>query len=185
MYYFTLKKEIFMRNFEYCAYTYRHRQAIRYLIDKLIKDEDLKKEMMKRADAHDMDKLIMYQITSKEEASKIHKEIAAHHMTNNVPKTYFDKLEAILDYESAGYTKPDKPYNAYDTINRFKAKGLFVDRCNELLKICEEFDLASSYFVTETDQDGVKYLSQFDNVTEEMIQEEIVAYFKNQISALE
>ena len=47
-----------MKNFKYCAYTYRHRQAIRYLIYKLIKDKKTREEMLKRANVHDIDKLM-------------------------------------------------------------------------------------------------------------------------------
>lgn len=166
-----------MKNFEYCAYTYRHRQAIKYLIPKLIKDENIKKEMMKRANVHDMDKLILYQFLDKKQASKYHRETSPHHMTNDLPKTYFDKLEAIIDYESAGYTKPDKPLNAFDTINRFKQEKLLPENlCNELLQICKEYGIDKSYFVT-TDSIGMKELERFNNVTEEMIYNDIINYF--------
>lgn len=29
-----------MKNLEYCKYTYRHRRALEYLVNKLIKSED-------------------------------------------------------------------------------------------------------------------------------------------------
>ena len=166
-----------MKYFEYCQYTYRHRQALRYLIEKLIRESDVKREMLRRADVHDIDKIIMYQFLSRKEASKIHKATATHHMANSIPKTYFDKLEAVLDYESAGYTKPDKPFNAFDTINRFKNDGIVdAKTCDELLEICEKYGLVGSYSVTK-DAVGMNYLSQFEEVTEEMINEDIRAYF--------
>lgn len=39
-----------MKNFEFCAYTYRHRKALVYVINKLITDEALKKKMLARAE---------------------------------------------------------------------------------------------------------------------------------------
>ena len=35
---------------------------------------------------------------------------------NDIEKTKLDYMEMILDWESARYTKPDKPLNAYDTL---------------------------------------------------------------------
>ena len=166
-----------MRNFEYYAYTFRHRQAIKYLIFKLIKDDEVKKEMLKRATLHDMDKVILYQFLDKKEASNYHRLNSQHHMENDLPKTYFDKLEAILDYESAGYTKPDKPLNAFDTINRFKNEGkLDVALCEELLDICKEYGLNKSYSVLK-DKEGLEYLKVFNTVSKKNIYTEIITYF--------
>jgi hypothetical protein len=167
-----------LKYFEYCAYTYRHRQAIKYLINKLIDDDKTKQEMLKRAIAHDIDKIIMYQFIDRAEASKLHKLNASHHMANNIPKTYFDMLEAVLDYESSGYTKPDKPLNAFDTINRFKREGTVEPIvCNKLLDICKEYGLDSSYSVKK-DIVGLQLLEQYNVVTEEMINKEITEYFQ-------
>ena len=49
-----------MKNLEYSIYTYKHRKAIFYLIDKLITDNSEKKEILKRCQDHDMDKMYMY-----------------------------------------------------------------------------------------------------------------------------
>lgn len=167
-----------MQYFDYCAYTYRHRRAMEYLIHKLLQEGEIKNEMLKRVVEHDMDKIIMYQFVSREEASAYHKNTSRHHMSNKLPKTYCDKLEAVLDYESAGYTKPDKPLNAFDTINRFKASGIVSPSiCDDLLIICKDLGIARSYSVTE-DEVGMKYLGQFDNVTEEMICEDIKRYMR-------
>lgn len=169
-----------MRNFEYCQYTYRHRRAFEYVVQKLFEPGSAEyQEMMKRACAHDVDKLIMYQCGSKDEASKIHKSIASHHMSNTIPKSYYDKLEAVIDYECAGYTKPDKPLNAWDTIKRFQAMGEDETLCTELLQICEEYGLTGSYRVTETDTIGIHSLSIFSEVTEQMICDDIMSYFRH------
>jgi hypothetical protein len=139
---------------------------------------EIKEEMRKRATLHDMDKIIMYQFMSREEASRYHKMTSRHHMANNIPKTYYDKLEAVLDYESAGYTKPDKPLNAFDTINRFKRDGVVAaDICDGLLLICKGLGIARSYSVVEEDSYGMVYLSRYQDVTEDMIAQDVENYF--------
>lgn len=164
-----------MKNLEYCKYTYRHRRALEYLVNKLIKSEDEKNIMLKRIKKHDMDKMLMYQFLEKENASKLHREYASHHLENNPEKDYFDMLEAIFDYEVAGYTKPDKPLNAYDTIIQYKKDKISDNLFKHLMSILKEFGMDKSYSVTE-DKEGMEYLSQFNEVTEEMIQEELLNY---------
>ena len=167
-----------MKNFEKCAYTYRHRRAIKYLIEKLIADEATKAIMLQRADTHDMDKMVMYQVLEYPMAHTIHRGISAHHVTNSIPKCYYDYVEAVLDYESAGYTKPDKPMNAYDYVLKMKANGKCSDEIADiLLKICADLGIDKSYSVTD-DKEGMAYLEQFANVTEEMIVDEVTAYFR-------
>ena len=82
-----------MNNFESCKYTYKHRKALEYLINLKIKDENIKKEMLKRAKIHDMDKMTLYLIIDKSEASKLHRKTASHHMENKNNKDYYDYLE--------------------------------------------------------------------------------------------
>ena len=102
-----------MKNFNWCIYTYRHRRAFEYCVNKLIHDPDLKEEMLKRAKIHDMDKMVMYLFLEQKEAQKIHMMHQPHHLENSLPRTYEDLVETIIDYECAPYTKPDKPLNAY------------------------------------------------------------------------
>ena len=168
-----------MKNFDYCVYTYKHRKALEYLVHKLIKDADTKVEMLKRIKTHDMDKMTMYQFLDKKESSKIHRLTANHHMENDLPKSKYDYIEAVLDYESAGYTKPDKPLNAYDTINRFeKDKTLSKETISELRKILVELDINRSYSVTD-DITGMKYLETYSNVTEDDIKNELLNHITN------
>lgn len=164
-----------MKNLEYCKYTYRHRRALEYLVNKLIKSEDEKNIMLKRIKKHDMDKMLMYQFLEKKDASKLHREYASHHLENNLEKDYFDMLEAVFDYESAAYTKPDKPLNAYDTIIQYKKDKISDNLFKHLMSILKEFGMDKSYSVVE-DKEGMEYLSQFNEVTEEMIQEELLNY---------
>ena len=106
-----------MKNLNWCIYTYRHRRAFEYCVNKLIHDPDLKEEMLKRAKIHDMDKMVMYLFLEQKEAQKIHMMHQPHHLENSLPRTYEDLVETIIDYECAPYTKPDKPLNAYDFTN--------------------------------------------------------------------
>lgn len=66
---------------------------------------------------HDTDKLFLYGITSKKEASKIHTKYANHHIGNF--KSPMDSCDCVIDYECARYTKPDKPLNALETILKY------------------------------------------------------------------
>ena len=106
-----------MKNLNWCIYTYRHRRAFEYCVNKLIHDPNLKEEMLKRARIHDMDKMVMYLFLEQKEAQKIHMMHQPHHLENSLPRTYEDLVETIIDYECAPYTKPDKPLNAYDFTN--------------------------------------------------------------------
>lgn len=176
-----MKGAINLKNFEKCIYTYRHRKAIKYLIEKLIADEQLKTIMLQRAATHDMDKMVMYQVLDYSEAHRIHRAISTHHMTNSIPKSYYDYVEAILDYESAGYTKPDKPMNAYDFVVLMRnTKKFDEETCKILLGICAELGINKSYSVTE-DVGGMDYLNSCLEVTEEMIIKELTAYFEGSI----
>ena len=49
-----------MKNLDWNIYTYRHRRAFAYCVSRLIHDPVLKQEMLKRAEVHDMDKMLMY-----------------------------------------------------------------------------------------------------------------------------
>jgi hypothetical protein len=171
-----------MQNFEHCKYTYRHRRAFEYVVEKLFaKDPYVHKQMVQRARAHDIDKLIMYQCTSKAEASKLHKATAPHHMNNDREHSYYDMLEAVMDYECAGYTKPDKPLNAWDTIQYFQQNGANPELCTRLLALCTQYGLQGSYRVAEIDQEGMRQMEQYRDVTEEMIHEDIMSYFRYQL----
>ena len=74
-----------MKNLNWCIYTYRHRRAFEYCVNKLIHDPDLKEEMLKRARIHDMDKMVMYLFLEQKEAQKIHMMHQPHHLENSLP----------------------------------------------------------------------------------------------------
>lgn len=165
-----------MKNLNWCIYTYRHRRAFEYCVNKLIHNPDLKKEMLRRAKVHDMDKMVMYLFLEQKEAQKIHMMHQPHHLENNLPKTYEDLVETVIDYECAPYTKPDKPLNAYDFTNLLmQMKALDEKTGANLISIMEGLGIASSAS-NQGDEEGHAYMEQFARVTEDMILEEIHTY---------
>ncbi|MEG1141054.1 MAG: hypothetical protein RSE41_01110 [Clostridia bacterium] len=66
---------------------------------------------------HDMDKIILYLIYDKKQTSKIHRKYSSHHITLN--KTKINYLDAVIDWECARFTKPDKPLTARETLYKF------------------------------------------------------------------
>lgn len=62
---------------------------------------------------HDFDKVILAIFLPRKLVSKIHHRITLHHPDNIWGK--FDLKHAVLDWESARFTKPDKPLNARQT----------------------------------------------------------------------
>lgn len=63
---------------------------------------------------HDLDKIFMYiffPFLGTKVIQKIHTRFAKHHLRKYKKHMHFD--EAILDWESARFTKPDKPMDAW------------------------------------------------------------------------
>ena len=167
-----------MKNIEYCKYTYRHRKAFLYVTNKIVKDENIKKEMIKRARFHDLDKMTLYIFLEKKQASSYHRKTSSHHLENNLPKTLLDYLETIIDFECAAYTKPDKPLNAYDTLIKTYKDKIDTNTYNSLMNILKKYDLDSSYCVLD-DLIGIEYMKKYEDINEEMIMYEILDYISS------
>ena len=168
-----------MRNLESCKYTYRHRVAFRYLVEKLIKDYDLKCELRTRAKVHDMDKMCEYLILPKDVASHNHRLRSSHHIESGMDnKTDIDLFEMIIDFESAGYTKPDKPLCAYDFANILLKDGKINSaQYMRLLNIMHYLGIDNSHIVTD-DKIGM-ILVNTCQPTEEDIEKAIQEYKNN------
>ena len=65
---------------------------------------------------HDFIKMINIAIFGDKIATKIHRRFSHHHLQNGDIK---NKIEAAIDWESARFTKPDKPLNAYQTWKKY------------------------------------------------------------------
>lgn len=165
-----------MKNFEWCVYTYRHRIAFKYVVEKLIKDPDLKAEMLRRARIHDLDKVVMYLFMDQHESQLKHVQMQRHHVDCKLPKTYADYVENIIDYECAPYTKPDKPLNAYDFVIKLREMQLLTDEVyDKLMGILHDLGIDRTGTVEE-DISGREFISNIGEVTEEMILMEVLTY---------
>lgn len=168
-----------MKNFDWCVYTYNHRKMFAYIADKLIKDEKDKRIILERARWHDVDKLLMYAFLDQDISQKHHVIVRNHHLECKNEKTYMDYLETVIDYECSPYTKPDKPLNAFDFLNKLKDMKLVSDKDAEILfSIMHQLGIDRSYNV-QTDAEGaggMEYVRSLPKVTEEMILKEIVTY---------
>ena len=168
-----------MKNLNWCIYTYRHRKAFEYCVRKYIHEPALREEMLRRAAVHDMDKMIMYLFMDQKAAQEMHVKIQPHHLENDLPRTYEDYVETVMDYECAPYTKPDKPLNAYDfTQLLMDWKALDEETGNKLISIMEEIGIANSTTYID-DEEGQRYISSLEEVTEEMIYKEIRIYLND------
>lgn len=151
-----------MKNFEHIKYTYKHRKIVLALAQKYFSDNS---ELLDKVRSHDLDKLYMYLFYEKKDVSRIHRERTAHH-DNDLEKTHLDYVEMILDWESARYTKPDKPLNAYDTLVNF-----YPNMTDTILPILKEMGLDKSGL--PMDEAILKLAQELDTVTEEDIIEEL------------
>ena len=67
---------------------------------------------------HDLDKFIMCLLCIPDETiSRIHRMLSWHHPGNDIG--WFRLSEAVFDWESARFTKPDKPLNARGTCLKY------------------------------------------------------------------
>ncbi len=165
-----------MKNFDWLVYTYKHRRTIEYLIEKLPLSDELRKDMRERAKTHDVDKLMMYMFLSQEESQKYHVMHQPHHLDNDLPKTYADYVETVIDFESAPYTKPDKPLNAFDFTHKLLELGLINnDTAVILFDIMHELKIDYSYDSTQNEEFKA-FVNSLGDITEEMILLEVFEY---------
>lgn len=87
-------------------YTIQHRRAYRKVEKELLGKNSLKSYF------HDLNKLIMYAIgVPTKIAHSIHQKLSPHHIKNGKVK---DAVSAVIDWECARLTKPDKTYSALE-----------------------------------------------------------------------
>ncbi|MDD6154181.1 MAG: hypothetical protein PUB39_01220 [Eubacteriales bacterium] len=168
-----------MKNLEWNIYTYKHRRAFKYTVEKLIHEPKLREEMLKRAEVHDMDKMVLYLFYDQHTAQMMHVKSQPHHLENNKPKSYEDLVETVIDYECAPYTKPDKPWNAYDFITLLYSMRLLDEEIKDrLMAITAELGIDRSG-TSSNDLEGMKYIESLGEITEDMIYDEILKYVNN------
>lgn len=156
-----------MKNMEHIEYTYKHRKIVMLLARKYFKEN---KEVLEQVKYHDLDKLFMYLFYDKKTVSKIHRNLCSHH-DNDLEKSYLDYVEMVLDWESARYTKPDKPLNAYETLYNFYPNMIEV-----ILPILKEIGIDKPNMPME--EDIIEYVNSLNEVTCDDIEEEMNSYVK-------
>ncbi len=157
-----------MYNFEKLVYTYKHRKIVMYLAKLYFDNEKLLKKVYK----HDMDKMYLLLFYEKKDINKFHNNISSHH-DNEIPKTELDYIEMVLDWESARYTKDDKPLNAFDTLNKY-----YPHLKTKILPILEKMGIA--YSTLDKDQNIVEYAKTLDSITVDDIKKELINYINMQ-----
>lgn len=112
---------------KYMMYTLSHKVALIKVYLGLQKKigAEVDERFLKRLIYHDTDKFYMYAVLDKKTASNLHRAYSIHHidsyMGEDVRYSCTEQnglFEALLDYECARFTKPDKPLNAYNTIQK-------------------------------------------------------------------
>lgn len=112
-------------------YTIKHKRAFLEVEKRLLGRNTL------RGWIHDVDKLIMMLVLPGKVVSRIHRKHAGHH-DNGKAKTREDYIEMVIDWECARYTKPDKPLNAVQTMEKY-----YPHLRSEIEPILKEFGLLS------------------------------------------
>ena len=155
-----------MKNLDKLKYTYKHRKIVIFLAKKYSNS----KRLLEQLERHDLDKMYLLLLYDKDSLKDVHRNISSHH-DNDIPKTELDYMEMVLDWESARYTKPDKPLNAYDTLYKY-----YPHLENEILPILKKFKI--DYSTLEKDKDVVEYTKSLKDITEEDIRKELIDYIK-------
>jgi hypothetical protein len=153
-----------MNNFENLVYTYKHRKVLMFLAKKYFDDE----ELIKRIEKHDLDKMYLLLFYDKKSINKFHRSVSSHH-DNDLPKTELDYEEMVLDWESARYTKEDKPLNAFDTMNEF-----YPHLKENILPILER--IGWDYSTLEKDEEVVEFVNSLGEISEESIKRELTDF---------
>ena len=156
-----------MKNFEKLVYTYKHRKILMFLAKKYF---DNNNDLIERLKHHDMDKMYLLLFYEKKDIESYHRAMSTHH-DNDLEKKELDYIEMVLDWESARYTKDDKPFNAYDTMCKF-----YPHLEDKIMPILNKIGLDKS--TLEKEEDVVEYAKTIANVTEEDIKTELIDYIK-------
>ena len=162
-----------MKNKEHIEYTYKHRKVVMLLAKKYFSDN---LELIERIELHDLDKLFMYLFYDKKTVSRMHRDLSKHH-ENDLEKDYLDYIEMMLDWESARYTKPDKPLNAYDTLINF-----YTNMTEKILPILKEMGIDKPNM--PMDEEILNYVNGFNEVSDEDIEEELHKYVKRLVKTI-
>ena len=148
-------------NLHKMRYTYLHRQAIFTLAEKLGIDATPYL-------THDTEKYFMYLWLEEDVTRECHRILNRHHdYDKSVAIDRETLVEMMLDWESARFSKPDKPRNAYDTLY----KWMPVEMHEQMAPLLKEYNLYHP-----TNEPGItaeEYKKQSEAITPAMIAAEI------------
>lgn len=117
-----------IKNMDRIKYTLAHRKAFREMERQLLGHNTV------RSLFHDLDKVFLYPFFEYKKVHNWHRNHMHHHEVK--AKTHSDFVQMVIDWECARYTKPDKPLNARETLDKF-----YPRLKNKILPIIEELGL--------------------------------------------
>ena len=103
-----------MKNKDRITYTLKHRKAFRQVEKQLLGHNTI------RSLFHDLDKVILYNFFDYKAVHNFHRKHTRHHELK--AHTHNDYVQMVIDWECARFTKPDKPLNARETLDKYYPK---------------------------------------------------------------
>ena len=116
-----------MKNKDRIKYTLDHRKAFRVVERRLLGHNTV------RSLFHDLDKVFLYLFFDYKKVHNWHRHHSRHHLR---AKTHDDYVQMAIDWECARLTKPDKPLNAGETLEKMHPELTIV-----MLNILNELGL--------------------------------------------
>ena len=148
-------------NLHKMRYTYLHRQAIFTLAKRLGIDATPYL-------CHDTEKYFLYVWLEEDITRECHRILNRHHdYDKGVAVDRKTLIEMMLDWESARFSKPDKPRNAYDTLY----KWMPVEMHEPMAALLKEYNLY--YPTNEAGITAEEYKKKAEAITPAMIVAEI------------
>lgn len=123
---------------------------------------------------HDYDKLILLLYYDRWLTKDIHVATQSHHINPGEFTITSTLEEMILDWESSRYTKKDKPYNAYETLNKFVCKRISKESYDRVIDIIDRLELEKDNKRPRLTQKDYETMAK--NVTQEDIYNKIIKY---------
>ena len=117
-----------MKNADRIKYTIEHRKAFRKIEKQLLGHNTV------RSLFHDLDKVFLYMMFDYKKVHNFHRNHSRHHMKK--ARTHSDFVQAVVDWECARYTKPDKPLNARETMEKY-----YSEHKDKIIPVLEELGL--------------------------------------------
>lgn len=116
---------------------------------------------------HDCDKMVMMLFRTDEEVNKYHRSTQPHHDTNTSDEEVL--TEMMLDWESARFTKPDKPLNALGTLQKW-----YPDMTDRMLPVLKKYNMGDEVISDAISQEDYEKLVA--TITAQKIADDIIRY---------